>query len=109
MHLTTKQRQIMSCVISGNERCDGILTNWLGVSELVRHLPYKTTRDSLQFSIRALEKKGLIYRGVAELRDGRWHTPVVPTEQGLALIPTLKPLENVSVTIGDDDICFEGF
>lgn len=109
MHLTTKQRQIMSCVISGNNECKGVLVDWLTIAELVEILPYKTSRESMQFSIRALIKKELIEKGKQELRDGRWRTPIIPTTLGLEIAQTLRPVDFVGSLDDEEDFIFEDF
>ncbi|EJA4295333.1 hypothetical protein MVR28_005053, partial [Escherichia coli] len=54
MTLTDKQKDIIKTLNLGYER-----GHLLDLDELLEVLPYKTTKQSIQFSIRALIKKGL--------------------------------------------------
>lgn len=53
MTLTDKQKDIIKTINLGHER-----GHLLDLDELLEVLPYKTTKQSMQFSIRALVKKG---------------------------------------------------
>lgn len=109
MIFTTKQKQIMACVIFGespNEKTE-VLDEWLSMNELVEYVPYETTRDSMQFSTRALIKKGLIKKGQRVLKNGRWHTPLIPTDLAIELIPVIKPYRVSYKLEGEDIICEE--
>ncbi|EIP1841375.1 hypothetical protein LR934_004766, partial [Salmonella enterica] len=55
MTLTDKQKDIIKTINLGHER-----GHLLDLDELLEVLPYKTTKQSMQFSIRALVKKGLV-------------------------------------------------
>ncbi|MCJ8601000.1 hypothetical protein MWH03_00200 [Klebsiella pneumoniae] len=57
MILTEKQESILRCVWIGHER--GSLVD---LDELLSLLPYRTTKASIQFSIRILIRKGLLIR-----------------------------------------------
>lgn len=109
MILTTKQKQIMCCLIFGKnpENTDDILQQWLTISDLVEYVPYETSRDSMQFSIRALIKKGLVKKGERELRNGRFHIPLIPTDLAIELIPIIKPYRMVSIIEDEEFICEE--
>lgn len=55
--LTTKQHQILSVIVDG----DGAgVENGVDLSRLLELLPYKTSKESMHFSIRALAKHELI-------------------------------------------------
>lgn len=60
MTLTDKQKDIIKTLNLGYER-----GHLLDLDELLEVLPYKTTKQSIQFSIRALIKKGLVKRAYA--------------------------------------------
>ncbi|MBY7190999.1 hypothetical protein [Escherichia ruysiae] len=69
MTLTDKQKDIIKTLNLGYER-----GNLLDLDELLEVLPYKTTKQSIQFSIRALIKKGLVEKGHTRQRsDNRYH------------------------------------
>ena len=72
--LTTKQTQIMDSILRGNP--DG---SWMDFDELIAALPYKTTKDSMHFSIRALVKHGLIDKKPLEFRRGQERRVLAPT------------------------------
>ncbi|HCC0802517.1 TPA: hypothetical protein M3108_003908 [Escherichia coli] len=69
MSLTDKQKDIIKTLNLGYER-----GHLLDLDELLEVLPYKTTKQSIQFSIRALIKKGLVEKGHTRQRsDNRYH------------------------------------
>ena len=69
MTLTDKQKEIIKTLNLGYER-----GHLLDLDELLEVLPYKTTKQSIQFSIRALIKKGLVEKGHTRQRsDNRYH------------------------------------
>ena len=55
MNLTSKQKDIIKTLNLGYER-----GHLLDLDELLEILPYRTTKQSMQFSLRALIKKGLV-------------------------------------------------
>ncbi|HCQ8919043.1 TPA: hypothetical protein OMI37_004361, partial [Escherichia coli] len=64
MTLTDKQKDIIKTLNLGYER-----GHLLDLDELLEVLPYKTTKQSIQFSIRALIKKGLVEKGHTRQRS----------------------------------------
>ena len=69
MTLTDKQKDIIKTLNLGYER-----GHLLDLDDLLEVLPYKTTKQSIQFSIRALIKKGLVEKGHTRQRsDNRYH------------------------------------
>ena len=69
MTLTDKQKDIIKTINLGHER-----GNLLDLDELLEVLPYKTTKQSMQFSIRPLVKKGLVEKGMCRQRgDSGYH------------------------------------
>ncbi|NTX17943.1 hypothetical protein [Burkholderia cepacia] len=100
MNLTVKQIEIMKVVVAGNAAD----ATWspADIDQILERLPYRTTKESLQFSLRALEKHCLIDRGATEHRRGRVRRLVAPTPTGSAVIagtprpepasaPTVRP------------------
>lgn len=77
MNMTTKQRTIMEAILRGNP--DG---SWMDLDQLITTLPYKTGKDSMHFSIRALVNKGLLEKKPLEFRRGQERRVLAPT--GLA-------------------------
>lgn len=96
MHLTDKQLAIMQVIVNKNE--DGSCTD---LDQILERLSYKTSKASLQFSIRALAAHGLIRKEPEwEKRRGRKRVliratglaadfvhpkPITPSEEGAAL------------------------
>ncbi|EFD9355748.1 hypothetical protein CLJ54_003140 [Escherichia coli] len=73
MTLTDKQKDIIKTLNLGYER-----GHLLDLDELLEVLPYKTTKQSIQFSIRALIKKGLVEKGHTRQRsDNRYHRRIL--------------------------------
>lgn len=65
MNLTQKQKAILKTLILGYER-----DKLLDLDELLVMLPYRTTKQSVQFSIRSLIKHGLVEKHGIRQRDG---------------------------------------
>ena len=55
MNLTSKQKDVIKTLNLGYAR-----GHLLDLDELLEILPYRTTKQSIQFSLRALIKKGLV-------------------------------------------------
>lgn len=64
--LTRKQFLILDCVKRGTS--DG---DFIDMDQLLDVLPYETSKQSMQFSIRALIGRGLVEKKETELRRGR--------------------------------------
>lgn len=77
MSLTTKQRAIMTVIIAGNP--DG---SFADIDEILDRLSYETTKQSLQFSLRALAAKGCIQKMPTEIRRKRSRVVYSATESG---------------------------
>lgn len=65
MALTKKQIQLLNTIKSGDDVDDP-----LDLDDILDALPYQTTKQSLQFSIRALINKGMIERSELRKRGG---------------------------------------
>ena len=81
MHLTTKQLHILSTVIKGNP--DG---SFIDLDQLLERLPYETTKQSIQFSIRALIAKKLLMKHPREKRRGRSRVILSATDLGYRIM-----------------------
>ena len=77
MRFTDKQREIMSLLIRANP--DG---TFLDIDQLIESLSYRTSKESLQFSIRTLIKHGMVTKAEREIRRARCRTVLVPTGLG---------------------------
>lgn len=102
MNLTKKQKLILAVIAAKNR--DG---SNVDLDELIDRVEYKTTKESMQFSVRALMEKGLIERLPLEIRRNRARRPFDVTPLGAhwyALVcpkPTLVVAEEV---IADVDV-----
>jgi predicted transcriptional regulator len=74
MNLTDKQIALIDTIMKGNP--DG---TWLDLDQVLERLPYTTTKDSLQFSLRILIGKGLIEKKARESRRGQQRRILAPT------------------------------
>lgn len=77
MHLTQKQIELIRVIGARNE--DG---SALDLDQILEALSYKPTKQSLQFSIRALVTHALIQKDAAEKRRGRTRTVISLTKAG---------------------------
>lgn len=64
--LTDKQRSVLDVIKKGNS--DG--TN-VDIDQILERIEYTTTKESLQFSLRFLIKRGLIMKVGLQLRRGK--------------------------------------
>jgi hypothetical protein len=81
MNLTVKQIDIMKLVVAGD---DGAAFD---LDRLIECLPYVTTKASFQFSLRALERHGLLDRSThTEHRRGRIRRLVVASALGMGVV-----------------------
>jgi len=78
-----KQTKIMNTIVKGNP--DGTFCD---LDQLLNNLPYKTTKSSLQFSLRALIKKGFVEKGDLRKRDGQHRRIIKPTYKGYQTVRT---------------------
>lgn len=80
--LSKKQIAILRILVRANPT-DGTFCD---LDELLDRLPYKTTKESVQFSIRALEKRGLIEKKPLETRRGQGRRVLAPTIAGYSAV-----------------------
>jgi hypothetical protein len=81
--LTTKQRQVVGLILQGDvEEAKRQESEFVAIDldRLLELLPYKTTKQSMQFTIRALIKNGLIFKSLYENRRGRQRVCFVATD-----------------------------
>jgi DNA-binding MarR family transcriptional regulator len=97
MHLTAKQIELLSVIGKRNE--DGGATD---LDQILERLSYKPTKQSLQFSIRALIAHGLIQKDAPEKRRGRTRTLISLTKQGQTMMGSAKPSPAFVETEADD-------
>lgn len=102
MHLTTKQIELLRVIGAGNE--DGSATD---LDEILERVRYETTKQSLQFSIRALIGHGLIEKKGVEKRRGRQRQVIGATALGLTYAGGKRPepaVNPIVSTVEDDNL-----
>ena len=102
MHLTVKQLALMRVLVEKNP--DGSEQD---LDQIVGKVSYKPTKQSLQFSIRALIKHGLIEKLPMESRRGRLRSIIHVTEKGNSIMGKGNPSFVVSAESDYDDILEE--
>lgn len=95
MHLTTKQIELLSTI--GRRNPDG---SALDLDQLIERLPYHPSKQSVQFSIRALIARGLIQKDAPEKRRSRTRTLISLTETGQMMVG--KPRMSIVESPPDD-------
>ena len=78
--LSTKQSEILSVLIRGNGFTPTGVLVACDLDQLLMRLSYSPTKQSMQFSIRALIRRGLVFRGEHENRRNRKRVLLVPTD-----------------------------
>lgn len=73
--LTTKQAELMSVVCAGNSD-----TTWCDLDQILERLSWKPSKESLQFSIRALMDRGLLVRAPRQTRRRQGRRVIEPTD-----------------------------
>lgn len=101
MNLTSKQIEILTVIAAGvaaGEAPD--------LSQIVERVRYMTTKESMQFSIRALIKHGLVEKLAIEKRRGRAHRPIgiTPAGQGYA---GKRDKNDETTSLSEDDLDLE--
>jgi DNA-binding MarR family transcriptional regulator len=109
MKLTNKQIQIMQVIVKGEGLDAEKKFIPVDLDQLLERLPYKTTKASIQFSIRALVAHDLIHKAGQEVRRGRQRVLLSPTERGKASIAWTQPEsilepENLSAAVSLQDL-----
>ena len=81
MHLTHKQIELMRVIVAGNGDNDPA-----DLDEILERVRYATTKQSLQFSVRALIDHGLIEKRGTEKRRGRQRQVIAATKLGRGIM-----------------------
>lgn len=87
-NLTNKQYRILAVLCDGNGKDEKGNFIPCDLDELLERLSYDTTKQSMQFSVRALEARRLLVRGYERRRGARRCT----------LTPTLKAKQLMGYT-----------
>lgn len=102
MHLTAKQVELLNVIARGNgpkEPAD--------LDEILDRIRYETTKQSLQFSIRALVNRGLIEKKGVEKRRGRQRQVIGATDLGHAHAGTTVSSKPAYIASEDENIIEE--
>lgn len=104
MHLTVKQIELLHVIAAANpdaSACD--------LDQIIERINYETTKASIQFSIRALIKHGLIEKVGSEKRRGRRHVLIGITTVGAGYVSAPKSKGPAYVVNEEDDIGSDEF
>lgn len=99
MHLTTIQINLLRLIERGNP--DGTL---IDLNQLVERAAHKPTKDSMQFSIRALIARDLIKKAGFENRRGRRRVLFELTPLGRHYVSPLSLIAGVVMEEADDEL-----
>jgi DNA-binding PadR family transcriptional regulator len=102
MLLTQKQIALIQVIAMGNS--DGTHAD---LDQVIERCGYNPSKQSIQFSIRALVEKGLVERGSKERRRGRMRVTIIPTHMGKHYAGPLSPrkgtMRGVVSTVEEED------
>lgn len=84
---THKQQIVMKIVMAGND--DG---TYVDLDQLLERIDYDTTKQSMQFTIRHLIRRGYIHKGGLELRRGKKRRVLEPSLLAFKYFETYKPI-----------------
>jgi hypothetical protein len=84
-NLTTKQLHIMRIVLAGNGIEDGKFVP-IDLDQLIERVTYAPTKEAMQFSVRFLVKKGMMFKSGFANRRGRKRVLYTPTEEAFVVI-----------------------
>jgi hypothetical protein len=95
--LTGKQIALLKVIVEGNRDENGNFSP-CDLDQIMERLPHKPIKASLQFSIRFLIKKGMLYKGGLEYRRGfQRRRTIYPTQEAIDLFTSpLKKEDYVS-------------
>jgi len=95
-HLTRKQVTIMQILLKGNE--DG---SFCDLDQLLERVTYKTSKGSIQFSIRALIKHGMIEKKGLDQRRSARRVVLGGTEKGYKTLRRDPMVVSHDITFAD--------
>lgn len=88
--ITDKQYRILSVICEGNGKAEDGAIIPVDLDELLSRLSYHTTKQSMQFSIRALVNRGLIVKGEEKRRAAKRAT-YSPTRLAIQIMGKASP------------------
>ena len=98
MILSDKQQQILTVLTQANRSKHGHFISWCHLDELLERLKYQPSKQSMQFSLRALIAKKLVVKGELELIEGRKRRNLIPTQLAFQM------MENTAFDSRSDEI-----
>lgn len=102
--MTQKQYAIMTVICQGDGKDGEGKFVAIDIDQLLERIPYKTTKDSMHFSLRALMRRGLLKKGDIRPRNGRHRRTLVATDLGRALILQQEKSEHFVEPTEPDEI-----
>jgi hypothetical protein len=101
--ISQKQQWIIEAVRKGNQPTELNPTHsWLDMDQLLEAVPYETTKESMQFSLRHLIAREFLINGGSEVRRGRKRRTLVPTEKASNFLISVGST-SVSMTDFEDE------
>lgn len=101
--LTNKQYKILIVLCHGNGKDERGNLIPCDLDELLERIAYDTTKPSMQFSIRALIKRGLLTKG-SETRRGAKRVTYIPTRLAMQIMGYHDPSWIEDMTLSDIDL-----
>lgn len=98
MHLTTKQIELLRVIAAGND--DGSPAD---LDQILERVSYKPTKQSIQFSIRALIGHGLIEKLGTDKRRGRQRVLIGATPLGQHYVGPLSITRSFVTSVEADE------
>lgn len=88
--ITDKQYKILVVICEGNKDLNGKFESPVDLDQLLERIAYDTTKESMQFSIRALMRRGLITKD-KERRRGALRAVYYPTREAKVMMGYRDP------------------
>lgn len=95
VRMTAKQMEIMKVIVAGDGLDYAGEFNPVDLDMLLERLSYKTTKDSMHFSLRALARRKLAVKGAIVERRGRARVTIFPTPLAKMVMKPASPKESI--------------
>lgn len=81
--LTKNQNAVLITLFTENSHHDTDLEDALDIDQLLERVPYETTKETIQFTLRSLGTRGYAQKGLSKVyRRGKWRVVWKLTESG---------------------------
>jgi len=108
--LTDKQTKILTVLCDGSMEDDEVFVDIDQLLERLNHQHgWKTTKQSMQFSIRALINRGLMVKNGKEIRRGRRRVILAPTAAGYRIMGMVNPKDETCFPPSGLPLTYEDF